>query len=209
VITAGAVEVNQGADTAAVPKTNAPAKISAASAHRGPLALAPRQVAPAPAEPVELAVAPAPQPAAADPAPVPAEEPAPVADSTGGTEAAAQPAAEGGNDSKATAKARAPKLTAAKSPTPAAGAPTGAETVVVTVGGSTPPAEEASTPPADASPPPAESTPPSEPPATQPPAESTPPPPPPSSSGSSEGGEAEAPAAPTEAGAAPAAGETD
>ena len=37
-ITAGAVEVNQHADTSPVPKTNPPAKATASSVHRGPLA---------------------------------------------------------------------------------------------------------------------------------------------------------------------------
>jgi len=201
VITAGAVEVNQHADTSPVPKTNPPAKATASSVHRGPLAVAPLQVAPAPAEPVELTVAAAPEPAA-DPAPVPVEEPAPVEDSSGGTEAGGTPVAtEEDGDPKAIAKAGTPKLNGAKAPPAAAGAPTGAETVVVTVGGSPPPAEEAAAPPAESPPPPAESTPPpSEPPASDPPAETTPPPPPTSSSSSEEGeaeAEVEAPAAPS------------
>jgi len=199
VITAGAVEVNQNAGTSPLPKTNPPAKAIASSVHRGPLAVAPHQVAPTPAEPVELTVATATEPAA-DPAPVPVEEPVPVEDSSGGTEAGGKPATEEG-DPKATAKAGAPKITAAKSPPAAAGAPTGAETVVVTVGGGAPPAEGAAAPQPESPSPPAESSPPpSNPPASEPPAKTTAPPPP-ATSGSSEEGEAEAeveaPAAPS------------
>jgi RNA polymerase sigma factor (sigma-70 family) len=187
VITAGAVEVNQNAATGPLPKTNPPAQVANSSAHRGPLAIAPRHAAPpAPPQPVELAVAPAPPAPAPAPAPEPVEPaPAPVPapeEATGGTEADALVKSEEDEDSKATAKVGGPKVTAAKSPGEA-GAPTGTETVVVTVGGSTPPpsavpAEEAPAPaPPAESPPPAESTPPpSNPPATDPPEESTPPP---------------------------------
>ncbi len=172
VLTAGAVEVNQKVDLMPTPKSNPPAQISSAP---GPLSVAQGHVAtpqPKP-EPVETTLAPAPEPPA--PAPV---EPAAATE----TEAAAQSGALEVADESTPAKAAAPKLTAAKSPTATAGAPTGSETVVVTVGGA-PPAESA--PPAEAAPP-AESAPPSEPPPSEPPAESSPPP----SSGSSNDSEA-------------------
>ena len=183
VITAGAVEVNQKADTTPTPRTNPPAQISALQ--RGPLALAPSQIAPAPQpEPqaVELTAAPAPAPVE-DPAPAPADPaPAPAPESSGGTEAAGAPDATAVDEPNPPAKATTPKITAAKTPAATAGAPAGGDTVVVTVGGEVPPAAEAA-PPAESSPPPAEPAPPTE---ATPPAES-PPPPPASEGGSFEG----------------------
>jgi RNA polymerase sigma factor (sigma-70 family) len=172
VLTAGAVEVNQNVNTTPVPKSNPPAQVSAA--HHSPLSLAQRQVAaaqPKP-QPVEEAVIPTPEPtpAPADPAPS-ATEIAPdpdSADQSNTTDVA--------DETIVQAKTTVPNVTGAKSPTSTAGAPSGGETVVVTVGGSTPPPA----PPVESSPaaesPPAESTPPSEPPPSEPPAESTPPP---------------------------------
>jgi RNA polymerase sigma factor (sigma-70 family) len=179
VITAGAVEVNQSADTSPVPRTNPPARISAL--HSGSLAaLAQRQVAPAQpkAQPVTEMVAPAPPQPVAAPAPAPETAPAPDAAGQSNT-------TEVDDETIVTAKSAGPSVTGAKPPTGTAGAPGGSETVVVTVGGSTPPAA----PPAESAPaaesPPAESPPPSEPPASEPPAESPPP-----SSGSEFGSEA-------------------
>jgi RNA polymerase sigma factor (sigma-70 family) len=175
VITAGAVEVNQKVDWNPAPKSDPPAQIS--SAIPRPLALeeghavAMQTPPPQPVEPV-VAPAPAPEPAAPQPvATAPASDATVVADpaETGGVEIGAEPA-----PAKATVP---PKLTGAKSPTATAGAPTGSETVVVTVGGSAPPTESA--PPAESAPPsePApEPAPPSEPPASEPPVESPPPP---------------------------------
>ncbi|HET7054152.1 MAG TPA: sigma-70 family RNA polymerase sigma factor [Solirubrobacterales bacterium] len=191
VLTAGAVsEVNQKSDTAPAPGANPPAKVS--SVHRQPLSLAQRHVvAPLPTpepEPVELTAAPAPQPPAATEAPppqapTPPAEPSPVpAPETGATTApsAAGPSTVAVDDetqSTPTAKAVAPKVNSAKSPTSAAGAPAGSETVVVTVGGTAPPAEtaapeESAPPAAEEGAPPVESTPPPE----EPSAEPTPPP---------------------------------
>jgi RNA polymerase sigma factor (sigma-70 family) len=172
VITAGAVEVNQNVNTTPVPRSSAPAKVS--SAHHSPLSLAQRQVAapqPKP-QPVDETVAPAPAPTAVSAAPAPsAAETSPrqdAADQSNTTEVA--------DETIVQAKTAVPTVTGAKSPTSTAGAPSGGETVVVTVGGSTPPPA----PPAESSPaaesPPAESTPPSEPPPSEPPAESSPPP---------------------------------
>ena len=182
VITAGAVEVNQKADTTPTPRTNPPAQISAVQ--RGPLALAPSQVAPAPQpEAIELTAAPTPAPVE-DPAPAPADPaPAPAPEASGGTEAAGAPDTTTATDEPSPpAKATTPKITAAKTPAGTAGAPAGGDTVVVTVGGEVPPAAEAA-PPAESSPPPAESAPPTE---ATPPVES-PPPPPASEGGSAEG----------------------
>ncbi len=172
VITAGAVEVNQNVGTTPAPRSSAPAKIS--SAHRAPLSVAQHQVVlpqPKP-EPVEQTVAPAPQPPAvpADPAPPTAAETA------GGTAADQSATVEAADETIVPAKVAAPNVTGAKSPTTTAGAPSGGETVVVTVGGSTaPPAPPVESPPA-AETPPAESAPPSEPPPSEPPAEESPPP---------------------------------
>ncbi len=171
VLTAGAVEVNQNVNTTPLPKSSAPAKVSAM--HHSPLSLSQRQVAapqPKP-QPAKETVAPAPEPTAvpADPAPSATEtSPSPdAADQSNTIEVA--------GETIVPAKTAVPNVTGAKSPTSTAGAPSGGETVVVTVGGSTPPP----TPPAESSPaaesPPAESAPPSEPPASEPPAESPPP----------------------------------
>jgi RNA polymerase sigma factor (sigma-70 family) len=171
VLTAGAVEVNQNVNTNPVPKSSAPAaKVS--SAHGSPLSLAQRQVAapqPKP-QPVEETVTPAPEPTAvsADPAPSAAETaPSPdAADQSNTTEIA--------DETIVQAKTAVPNVTGAKSPTSTAGAPSGGETVVVTVGGSTsPPAPAESAPAAES--PPAESAPPSESPPSELPAESPPP----------------------------------
>jgi RNA polymerase sigma factor (sigma-70 family) len=178
VLTAGAVEVNQNVNTTPAPKSSAPAKVS--STHGSPLSLAQRQVAapqPKP-QPVEGTVAPAPEAAAipADPAPSATE----VASDPDAADQSNMP--EVADETIVQAKTAVPNVTGVKSPTSTAGAPSGGETVVVTVGGSTPPAA----PPAESSPvaesPPAEA-PPSEPPPSEPPAES----PPPSGSGSEAG----------------------
>jgi RNA polymerase sigma factor (sigma-70 family) len=173
VITAGAVEVNQKADTTPLP--NPPAKT--ASVHPGSPSIAQGQVAPQPkpqATGQAPAPAPEPRPAAtlqADPAPAPELEAAP-APNAGQSDTLAV-----ADETTATTKTATPKITAAKSPAAGAGAPSGSEAVVVTVGGSTPPAESAppaeSTPPPAESAPPAESTPPSEPPAESPPPSSS------------------------------------
>jgi RNA polymerase sigma factor (sigma-70 family) len=173
VITAGAVEVNQKADTTPAPGFNPPARVS--SAHSGALSLAPRHVAsvpqPAP-QPVELTVASAPEPQPPVEAPVPGSEPAPAPE----TGAIAAPAGAGPSNTVAvddeTAKAAVPKVDSAKSPTGTAGAPSGSETVVVTVGGAVPPppaaVEDENAPTNEPTPPPAEEG--------APPAESPPPP---------------------------------
>ena len=164
VITAGAVEVKQNVDLSPVPKTSPSAQIST----RPPGSIAQHHVVPPPKhQPVE-AVTPAPIPA---PAPVPADTEAAVAPE------AIEPNAAGSNtteadDESALAKGTTPSITAAKSPTVPAGAPTDSNTVVVTVGGSPPPA---ASPPPEESAPPAEPAPPAEsPPAEAPPAESPP-----------------------------------
>jgi DNA-directed RNA polymerase specialized sigma24 family protein len=170
VLTAGAVEVNQNVNTNPAPTGSPPARVS--SAHHSSLSLAQRQVA-APQskpQPVEEAAIPAPEPTTA---PV---DPAPSV-----TEIASEPdAADQSSTTEATdetivqAKVAVPNVTGAKSPTSTAGAPSGGETVVVTVGGSTPPAPPAESQPAAESPP-AESAPPSEPPPSEEaPAESPP-----------------------------------
>ncbi len=170
VLTAGAVEVNQNVNTNPVPKSSAPAKISLV--HHSPLSLSQRQVAapqPKP-QPVDEAVTPAPEPAA-----VPADSAPSAVETASDPEAAGQSnTTEVADETIVQAKTTVPNVTGAKSPTSTAGAPSGGETVVVTVGGSTPPAAPAESPPA-AETPPAESAPPSEPPPSEPPAESPPP----------------------------------
>ena len=175
VLTAGAVEVNQKSDTNPAPTASASAKVS--TAHSNPPAVAPSHVAPAPQpQPVELTVAPAPQPVEAVPPappaePAPAPEPAAETGATTAPEAAGQPnAIKVDDESKVpTAKTAVPKVDGAKSPSAAAGAPAGSETVVVTVGGTVPPsttegegesapADEPATPPAGESAPPTEQT---------------------------------------------------
>ncbi len=172
VITAGAVEVNQKADPTPAPRSSAPAQISK---HASRLSVAQRHPAiaqPQPTARVAAAPAPAPQPAAEAPAPV-AAEPAPAAEGEAppGEEAAGQSNASEPADEASAPKQTTSKLTTAKSPTGAAGAPAGSETVVVTVGGTKPPAE-ATAPPAESSPP-SDPAPPAE---SAPPAEKAPPP---------------------------------
>lgn len=160
VLTAGAVEVKQNVDVSPAPRTNAAAKISNA-----PLSLAQSQLATKP-QPTEQSAAPAstaPEAVTTDAAPETAAGP----DAAGSTTADV-------DDETAVAKGTAPSLTGAQSPGGSpAGAPSGSETVVVTVGGSTPPP---AAPPAESTPPPAESPPPAAepPPPSEPPAESPP-----------------------------------
>jgi RNA polymerase sigma factor (sigma-70 family) len=162
VITAGAVEVNQKAETTPLPKTNPPAQIA-----KAPAAIAPRHVVlsqPKP-QPVEAEVAPPPPAAEAASAPA---EPAPAPEA----EAPAPSVATVNDDQGTEPNATAVNVVAAKPPAGSAGAPTGGGTVVVTVGGTTPPAETAP-PPAETTPPPVEESPP---PTAEAPAESPPPP---------------------------------
>jgi RNA polymerase sigma factor (sigma-70 family) len=154
VITAGAVEVNQKADTTPASRSSAPAHIAKASP-----SISSRHVAAPKPEPVEQTVV-------SDP---PAEAAAPVAAEAAPApepEAAGQPTAAG-EDHATAPSATAVNVVAAKPPAGSAGAPTGGGTVVVTVGGTTPPAE--APPPAESTPPPVAESPP-------PPAESPPPP---------------------------------
>jgi RNA polymerase sigma factor (sigma-70 family) len=196
VLTAGAVEVNQKSDTTPVPATSASAKVS--TAHGNAPAVAQSHIAPAPQpQAVELAIAPAPQPPveAAPPAePAPAPDPTAEAGATTAPEAAGQPnAVKVDDESKVpTAKTAVPKVNGAKSPSGAAGAPAGSETVVVTVGGTVPPsateAEGESAPVDEPAPPPAEEgTPTAESPSPSAPASETPPPPASTGSESSSG----------------------
>jgi RNA polymerase sigma factor (sigma-70 family) len=164
VLTAGAVtEVNQNDGASPAPKTGAPAHV--ASVGRGPLAVAPHQVAPVlPPEPVELTAAPAP-PVLAMPPALPAEPSPSTAAETGAMtapEGSDQPSAGiDGETSAPTAKTAVPKVDGA-TPTGAAGAPAGSETVVVTVGGTAPPSEGESAPAEESTPPPVEEAPPAE-----------------------------------------------
>lgn len=189
VITAGAVEVNQKADTTPPAAKIAPAPNFSKGGHGSSAAVAKTHAAPTP-----QVVPPAPVEAPPAVAPVPAEpKPAAAEDGAAGQSTTTETVKEEGDAPKA--KATAPKLTTAQAPTGTAGAPTGTETVVVTVGG--PPPAEA--PPAEASPPPTSgsSSPSSE---SSTPTESTPPPPPsesaeeagspPATSGGSEEGSA-------------------
>jgi RNA polymerase sigma factor (sigma-70 family) len=160
VITAGAVEVNQRVETTPPPKASAPARISRQAP---PLALDARQ-----------AVVAQPKPQAA-PAPAPAAEPsAPAQVAPSPSDEVAGQSNTTDEDEVATPPETAPKLTAAKPPAGAAGAPAGSDTVVVTVGGSKAPSTapaEGSTAASEPAPPPAETTPPPSEPA--PPAEGT------------------------------------
>ena len=160
VITAGAVEVNQNINTTPAPKASSPAQIS-----RAPLSVAqhriairqpkPQPVDPSPvATPVQTKVAPAP--------------PAPADTSAEAAAGQSTMVAEGGEPTAPSVAVV--DVTPAKSPASSAGAPSSGETVVVTVGGSTPPAAEPA-PPAESAPPPAESPPPAE---EAPPAEPSP-----------------------------------
>jgi RNA polymerase sigma factor (sigma-70 family) len=181
VLTAGAVEVKQNVDTTPAPRS-AVAHIS-----KAPLSVAQHRIAqPQPKPQTTPAVIPppvsAPAPSSVDPAPS-APEAAENPDAAGQSNT---PAGEGEPTGP---NATTLDVTTAKSPSGSAGAPSGSETVVVTVGGSTPPT---------ATPLPTESTPPPEttPPPSEPPAES----PPPSSSTESGGSETPPDAAQAEAG---------
>ncbi|HKB52241.1 MAG TPA: RNA polymerase sigma factor, partial [Solirubrobacterales bacterium] len=126
VITAGAVEVNQKADTTPAPKSSVPAHIAKASP-----SIAPGHVAASKPQPVEQTVAP--QPPAEAPAPTPTEPPsAPKSEATG------QSTTTQGEGQTTAPSATAVNVVAAKPPAGSAGAPTGGGTVVVTVGGATP-----------------------------------------------------------------------
>jgi RNA polymerase sigma factor (sigma-70 family) len=160
VLTAGAVEVNQKVDTTPAPRSSAPA----AQISKAPISVAQHHVAAPQPRPVEMT----PAPPATTPQPVPAD-PAPTAPETAAVTVAAADQSSTAEDDEVTAAPNvvAANVTAAKSPAGAAGAPAGSETVVVTVGGSSPPAETApvaETPPpvAEESPPPVESPPPAE-----------------------------------------------
>ena len=163
VLTAGAVEVKQNVDVSPAPKANPAAKISSA-----PPSLAQSQVAakPQPTEQSAAQTPPAPEAVTIDAAP-------PTPEAVTGPAAAGSTTAEV-NDETGVAKGTAPSLTVAHSPGSPAGAPSGSETVVVTVVGSTPPPAESpaesTPPPSEPAPPPSESPPPSEPPAESPPA---------------------------------------
>ncbi|HEY7455796.1 MAG TPA: sigma-70 family RNA polymerase sigma factor [Solirubrobacterales bacterium] len=171
--TVGTVEVSRHADTTPAPA----AKVS--TAHREPGVIAQHRVAPAQpgSQAVEEVAVPAPPveaPPDTAPAPEPQADSAPVADDAG------QSTTVTVDDEAAPTKAPkavTPKVNDAKGTAEKAGAPTGSETVVVTVG-SAPPAAEEGAAPGDSSPPPAgEGTPPAESsPPSEPPAESTPPP---------------------------------
>jgi len=159
VITAGAVEVNQKVDVIPAPKSSH----ARVSSRQGPLSLPQRHVALPQTKPrsVRQDAVPSPQPPVATPTPVPADPaPAHAPELTSSPDAAAQSNTTEVDAESTPAKGSGPNVTGAKSPGGSAGAPSGSETVVVTVGGSTPPAESA--PPAES--PPAESAPPSEPP---------------------------------------------
>jgi RNA polymerase sigma factor (sigma-70 family) len=149
VITAGAVEVNQRVDTTPAPKSSAPAQVAKART------AFPRHIATPQPKPADRPLAPlASQPSAEAPASIPAD-PRPAPD----PEAAGQSTSGEGEKQATAPSATAVNVTAAN-PTNSVGAPTGGGTVVVTVGGATPPPAEAA-PPAEA-PPPAESPPPAE-----------------------------------------------
>ncbi len=148
-ITAGAVEVNQNANTTPLPKSNTAARVS--TAHSNAPSLAQHRIALAQPKPqaVEQTVAPPPEPAAAPAEPAPS-----AAESAVSPDAADQSnTTEVGDETIVQAKTAVPNVTGAKSPTGTAGAPSGGETVVVTVGGSTPPPPPAESPPAAESPP--------------------------------------------------------
>jgi RNA polymerase sigma factor (sigma-70 family) len=159
---AGAVEVNQKSQSTPPARSAAAARIVK---HTPAPSVSTSHPALAKADPqAQMVVAPPPAEA-----PAPAPPPPAPKDETQSSKAAGQSNSVEADDEPASpkAKATAPKLTAAKSPAGTAGAPTGGETVVVTVGGTkapaeaTPPPEEAA--PSEGSPPPSEGTPPSEP----------------------------------------------
>jgi RNA polymerase sigma factor (sigma-70 family) len=157
---AGAVEVNQKAETSPPPKSSVVAR---APRRAGLLSIGQRRpvlAQPQPTVPIAAVPEEAPTPAEPAPAAAPASE-APPSDQSAG-----QSNLTGGTEDEVTSpKETAPKLTTAKSP-PAAGAPADSDTVVVTVGTKAPtppageaPAESPSPPPAEGSPPPSESHP--------------------------------------------------
>ena len=169
VLTAGAVEVNQKAETSPLPRRSVAAR---SSKRAGSLSIAQRRPAIAQSQPAApIAAVPAATPAPAEPAQPAAETPA-------ADESAGQSNLTGANEEATAPKETAPKLTAAKSPPAAAGAPADSDTVVVTVGGAkspappagespAPPAESPAPPPAEGSPPPSESPAPAESPAAE------------------------------------------
>jgi RNA polymerase sigma factor (sigma-70 family) len=164
-LTAGAVGVQE--QIVSPPADPAP-KAGKASLDAAPAAPAPLVAAPSHphAHATEAPPAPAPEPVPAEPAPTVAEEPATP-------EAAGPSTALVDGEESASTNSGGIGVTAAKPPTGAAGAPAGAETVVVTVG-TAPPAAEA--PPAESAPPPAaESAPPAaeSPPSTEAPSSSS------------------------------------
>jgi RNA polymerase sigma factor (sigma-70 family) len=168
VITAGAVEVKQQTE----PTPTRPAAITREAP--APAAASIRHAVVAPAKPA-APTQPAETPVATEPAPVEVA-PEPAADAVA-DEAAGQ--SSGGSEGPEATPQSASGIPAATPSTGAAGAPAGAGTVVVTVGGTTPSAEPAPAPAAESPPPPpAEASP-------APPAEATPPPSSPESSNGS------------------------
>ncbi len=161
VLTAGAVEVKQNVDVTPAPRSSAAAHVS-----KAPVFVAPHQlVAP---QPKPRPVASTTPPPVETPAPTPADPAPATSDTATDPDAAGQSNTTDGEDESTGPSTT--TLDAAKSPSSSAGAPSGSDTVVVTVGGSTPPSG-ATTPPAESTPP-AEATPPP----SEPPAESPPPP---------------------------------
>ncbi|HEY7951003.1 MAG TPA: RNA polymerase sigma factor [Solirubrobacterales bacterium] len=161
VITAGAVEVKH--QTEPTPANSGTAKIS--RVQPGPKA------AVAPARNAAVATNTQPAPAAVPtPAPAPAPEAETVTTEAGATTAPAEegvPSGNGGGEAEAEDTTKASTGIDGAAPSTGAGAPAGGNTVVVTVGGTSPepapsaPAESTPPPPpAESSPPPAESTPP-------------------------------------------------
>jgi RNA polymerase sigma factor (sigma-70 family) len=170
-LTAGAVGVKE---QVVAPPDPTP-KVQAIEKRQPPSAVFPRHLGPSPSQTHTLQTptspTPAPEPALTEPAPPAAEEP------TGADAAAPSTAVLEGSEESATVNSGGVGVTGAKPPTGTAGAPTGGDTVVVTVGTpppAEPPAEEAPPPP----PPPEESAPPT----------SEPPPPSEAPSDSSAGG---------------------
>jgi RNA polymerase sigma factor (sigma-70 family) len=159
---AGAVEV-QHMETTPAPKSSTPAQISRQAP---PLSIAPSKAVVSHPKP-QAASAPVAEPPASDPAPA-ATQPAATEESSG--EAAGQSNAGG---TEAAPQEATSKLTGAKPPTGAAGAPEDSDTVVVTVGTKPPPppptesAPAESAPPAESTPPPSESPPPAEAPSSE------------------------------------------
>jgi len=149
VLTAGAVEVKQQVEPAAVSNTPVVSRVQKTTAALSPAS----QATPEQASAASVDNSDATEPAAAAPY---SAEPEPVASEESPTPAGGEPAANGGGP-EATGSKPAGELNSAEPSE--AGAPTGTETVVVTVGsGSTAPPAESTPPP----PPPAESQPPAE-----------------------------------------------